>query len=189
MIKTLILKNRSYRRFHEAQPLTRATLVELVDLARCTPSAANRQPLKYFLSSTPERNGRIFPCLQWAGYLKDWQGPAAGERPTGYIVILGDTTISKNFDCDLGIAAQTILLGAVAGGLGGCIIASVDREELRQACSIPAHLEILLVLALGRPQEEVVLEEAAEEGDIRYWRDEKAVHHVPKRRLAELIID
>ncbi|HBR28378.1 MAG TPA: nitroreductase, partial [Firmicutes bacterium] len=102
MIKTLILKNRSYRRFHEAQPLTRATLVELVDLARCTPSAANRQPLKYFLSSTPERNGRIFPCLQWAGYLKDWQGPAAGERPTGYIVILGDTTISKNFDCDLG---------------------------------------------------------------------------------------
>ena len=189
MIRDLVLKNRSYRRFYEDEPLTRSTLAKLVDLARCAPSAANRQPLKYFLSSTAERNDQIFPCLKWAGYLTDWPGPAAGERPAGYIVILGDTGISKNCGCDHGIAAQTILLGAVEIGLGGCIIGSVDREKMRQALSIPAHLEILLVLALGRPQEEVVLEETASEGDIRYWRDEQAVHHVPKRKLADLIIE
>lgn len=189
MLKELIRKNRSYRRFYEQEPLSRATLVELVDLARYAPSAANRQPLKYLLSYTPERNSRIFPHLRWAGYLTDWPRPAPGERPAGYIVILGDTTISKNFDCDHGIAAQSILLGAVEAGLGGCIIGSIDREGLRQALQIPAHFEILLVLALGRPKEEVVLETVDESGDIRYWRDEQAVHHVPKRPLDDLILD
>ncbi|NLW60087.1 MAG: nitroreductase family protein [Firmicutes bacterium] len=189
MIKDLIRKNRSYRRFYENEPLAREALVALVDLARCTPSAANRQPLKYLLSYTPERNSQIFPHLRWAGYLTDWPGPAPGERPAGYIVILGDTTISKDFGCDHGIAVQSMLLGAVEAGLGGCIIGAIDREGLRQALQIPAHLEILLVLALGRPQEEVVLETVDESGDIRYWRDEKGVHHVPKRALADLIID
>ena len=83
MVKELIRKNRSYRRFYENEPLTRETLVELVELARCVPSAANRQPLKYLLSSTPERNRQIFPHLRWAGYLTDWEGPAPGERPAG----------------------------------------------------------------------------------------------------------
>ena len=189
MIKELILKNRSYRRFYVNEPISRATLEGLVDLARCTPSAANRQPLKYLLSWTPERNERIFPHLAWAGYLADWAGPAPDERPAGYIVILGDTRVSKNFSCDHGIAAQTMLLGAVEAGLGGCIIGSIKREDLRQALQIPAHFEILLVLALGRPQEQVVLDEVVGDGDIRYWRDAAGVHHVPKRRLADLIID
>lgn len=189
MLKDLVRKNRSYRRFDEHEPLTRATLEELVALARWTPSAANRQPLKYLLSWTPERNAAIFPHLCWAGYLTDWPGPDAGERPTGYIVILGDTRISNNFGCDHGIAAQTILLGAVEAGYGGCIIGAVDREGLRQTLEIPAFFEILLVLALGRPKEEVVLEEMDGEGDIRYWRDAQGVHHVPKRSLSDLIID
>lgn len=187
--KELVRKNRSYRRFDEHAPITRATLEELVALARCTPSAANRQPLKYLLSWTPERNAAIFPHLRWAGYLTDWPGPAAGERPTGYIVLLGDTRIGKDFGCDQGIAAQTILLGAVEAGYGGCILGAIDREGLRQALQIPAVFEILLVIALGRPKEEVVLEEVDATGNIRYWRDAQGVHHVPKRPLADLIID
>jgi nitroreductase len=82
-----------------------------------------------------------------------------------------------------------MLLGAVEAGLGGCMIGAIDRTGLRQALQIPSHFEILLVLALGRPQEEVVLETVDKSGDIRYWRDEKGVHHVPKRSLADLIID
>ena len=189
MLKELTRRNRSYRRFVEEEPITRSTLEGLVDLARLTPSAANRQPLKYFLSWTPEQNGVIFPHLRWAGYLPDWDGPVAGERPAGDIGILGDTRISKNFGCDHGIAAQTIMLGAVEAGYGGCIIAAVDRDGLRDALRLPAYYEILLVLALGRPKEEVVVEEVDKEGDIRYWRDEKDVHHVPKRRLTDLIIN
>lgn len=188
MIKDLILKNRSYRRFHEEEAVELDTLRSLVDLARLSASAANRQPLKYILSCDPKRNVLIFPHLAWAGYLKDWDGPQEGERPSAYIIILGDKEISRSFGCDHGIAAQSILLGAVERGLGGCIIGSIRREKLRQALQIPDRYEILLVLALGKPKEKVVIETLGPDGDIRYWRDKEGVHHVPKRSLDEIII-
>ena len=187
-LKELVLRNRSYRRFNESRSVSRETLVGLVDLARCTASAANRQPLKYILSADSETNARIFSCLAWAAYLKDWKGPGPGERPAAYIVILVDEKISKDWWCDDGIAAQTILLGAVEQGLAGCMLGSIQKEKLRSELDIPDHLMIRLVLALGEPAESVVLEDIEPEGDIRYWRDEKGVHHVPKRKLEELII-
>lgn len=188
MIKDLILKNRSYRRFHQDVAVELETLKDLVDLARLSASAANLQPLRYILSCDPQKNGLIFPHLDWAGYLKDWPGPEEGERPAAYIVMLGDPEISRAIDCDHGIAAQSILLGATEKGLGGCIIGSVRREELRRALDIPAHYEILLVLALGKPKETVVVETMGPDGDVRYWRDSQGVHHVPKRLLDDIII-
>jgi len=188
MIRDLILKNRSYRRFYQEVPVELEALKELVDLARLSASAANRQPLKYILSCEPEKNSLIFPCLRWAGYLKDWHGPAEGEKPSAYIIVLGDTTISQSFFCDHGIAAQSILLGATERGLGGCILAAVNRTKLRKVLNIPAHYEILLVLALGKPKEKVVLETLGADGDIKYWRDKDEVHHVPKRKLEDIII-
>jgi nitroreductase len=188
MIKELIFKNRSYRRFDQEYRIEAQTLRELVDLARLSPSAANLQPLKYILSHEPQKNALIFPHLGWAGYLKDWPGPAEGKRPSAYIIILGDTEISTSFGCDHGIAAQSILLGAVEKGLGGCIIGTVQREKLRKVLDIPSRYEILLVLALGKPKEEVVVEMARPTGDIKYWRDGEGLHHVPKRPLDEIII-
>jgi nitroreductase len=188
-VDDLIRKNRSTRRFNEAAAVDRATLVELVDLARLSASAANLQPLKYILSAQPERNATIFQHLAWAGYLGDWHEPAEGERPGAYIIILGDKTIARHFHCDHGIAAQSILLGAVERGLAGCIIGSIRREQLRAALRIPDHLDILLVIALGEPAERVVIEIVGADGDVRYWRGEDGVHHVPKRPLDELIVD
>ena len=188
MIRDLIIKNRSYRRFFEDAAITEETLRELVDLARLSASAANKQPLKYILSCTPERNAAIFQYLGWAAYLKEWGGPPEGERPAAYIIILGDKTISEAIVCDHGIAAQSILLGAVERGLGGCILASVQREPLHRDLAIPDRYTILLVIALGKPREQVVIEPVGAGGDIRYWRDEAGVHHVPKRSLDEIII-
>ncbi|MHB8765870.1 MAG: nitroreductase family protein [Deferrisomatales bacterium] len=184
----LVRANRSYRRFDEGHRISRETLVELVGLARHTASAANRQPLKYLLSAEPATNDRIFPCLGWAAYLKDWPGPRPGERPSAYVVMLVDETITREWWCDDGIAAQTILLGAAAQGLGGCMIGAIQKERLRAALSIPEHLLIRLVLALGKPAETVVLHDLEPGGDVRYWRDEAGGHHVPKRRLEELIV-
>lgn len=189
MIEETIRANRSYRRFCESKPVSRDTLVELVNLARLSPSAGNLQPLKYVLSNDPRTNDLIFPCTAWARYLRDWPGPSKGERPSAYIVILGDTSISKHFGCDHGIAAQSIMLGAVEKGLGGCIIGSIDRQRLRANLNLPERYEILLVLALGYPNEKVVLEDVGAGGSIEYYRDEAGVHHVPKRALDELILE
>lgn len=186
MLADLIRKNRSTRRFYQDAPVRIETLRALVDLARLSASAANQQPLKYILSCSVETNARIFPHTRWASYLKDWGGPIEGERPAAYIVILGDTEVSKDFDH--GIAAQSIMLGAVERGPGGCMIGALDRDGLRQALAIPARYEIPLVLALGKPKETVVIEEVGPDGDIKYYCDANGVHHVPKRALDELIL-
>jgi nitroreductase len=188
MLHDLVLRNRSYRRFYQETAIDPATLRELVDLARLSASGSNRQPLKFLLSSDPERNALIFPHLAWAGLLADWPGPSEGERPSAYIVILGDTAIAPSFGVDHAIAAQSMLLGAAERGLGGCMIASIHKEGLRQALSIPARYEILLVLALGEPKEVVQVDLVGPGGDTRYWRDAEAVHHVPKRALDEIIL-
>ncbi len=187
-MKDLLLKNRSYRRFHQDRALDESTLVNMVDLARLCPSASNRQPLKYMISCTPEQNAVIFTHLRWAGALRDWSGPAEGERPAAYILILGDIGIAARFGSDCGIAAQSIMLAAAEQGFGGCMIASIDQEGLREALGLPKHLEVLLALALGYPNETVVLEESTAGEDRPYWRDSQGVHHVPKRPLAEVLV-
>jgi nitroreductase len=189
MIADLIRGNRSYRRFYQNEAVSLDTLKWLANLARLSASGANLQPLKYILSNEPAKNAAIFSCLAWAGYLKDWPGPAEGERPAAYIVILGDKEITLNFGCDHGIAAQSILLGAREKGLGGCMIGSIQRDRLGELLKIAEKLEILLVIALGRPKEQVVLEETPPGGSIKYWRDAGEVHHVPKRRLEDIILD
>ena len=83
MIKELVKKNRSYRRFYQEKKLTRQQLMELVETARLTPSAANRQPFKYRIVCDEEENEKVFRLLGFAGYLKDWDGPSEGEKPTG----------------------------------------------------------------------------------------------------------
>ena len=188
MIAELITGNRSYRRFYQDEAISLDTLKWLVNLARLSASAANLQPLKYYLANDPSKNAAIFSCLAWAGYLKDWPGPAEGERPAAYIVILGDKEISQNFGCDHGIAAQSILLGAREKGFSGCMLGSIQRDRLRELLKIPENLDILLVIALGRPREKVVLEEIAPGESIKYWRDDQGVHHVPKRRLEDIIL-
>ena len=188
MIEELIIKNRSTRRFEESFAVSLETLLWLVGLGRLSPSGGNVQPLKYLLSNEKALNDEIFGCLYWAGYLKDWKGPSEGERPAAYIVILNDTTISKDPGCDQGISAQSIMLGAVEKGLAGCMIGSIERKRLRGVLGLSDRYDISLVLALGKGKEKIVLEEMKAGGNIEYYRDGDDVHHVPKRGLDEIIV-
>jgi len=189
MITDLIRRNRSCRRFYEDHAIDLETLKSLVDLARLSASAANLQPLRYILSVDPQMNLQIFPCLGWAGYLKDWNGPQKGERPSGYIIILSDSEKANDFvGYDCGIASQSILLGAREKGLAGCMIASVKRQQLRSLINIDLQYKILLVIAIGKPREEVAIEIVGDNNNIQYWRDNAGVHHVPKRKLNDIII-
>ena len=188
MLKDLILKNRSYRRFYGNETIPKEELLNMIDNARLSASARNAQCLKYFISNDPVNNSAIFPHLAWAGYLRDWDGPEEDERPSAYIIQLLDTQISERYFCDDGIAAQSITLTAVEKGFGACIIASVKKEALSEYLKLPGHLKILQVIALGKPKEKVLIEDIQND-DFKYWRDENQVHHVPKRKLSELIIN
>jgi nitroreductase len=186
-LKELVLKSRSYRRFDQSYQIDSKTIESFIDLARLSPTGANKQPLKFMYFNTPDECSRMFPYIAWAGYLTYWAGPEQGERPSAYILIAGDKSISDLFGVDHGIAAQSIMLGATESGLGGCIIGSIKRTELSNELSLPDNLDILLILALGKPFEKVIIEDI-KDSDVKYWRDDNKNHHVPKRSLKELII-
>jgi len=189
VFKELVIRNRSYRRFKETERISEAKLIDLIELTRFVPSAANLQNLRFYPIHTQEDCEKLFPNLKWAGYLRYWDGPEPGERPTAYIIIMAPNNTTRFHHTDSGITAQTIMLGAAEQGLGGCMLASVDKDAIHKAFHLPDELEILLVLALGYPAEKVVIEDVTDPDDIEYWRDEEGVHHVPKRKLNDLIIN
>ncbi len=184
----LVAQARTFRRFNSSVTVDSRTLRELIELARLSPSSRNMQPLRYIPVNTVAARESLFGCLKWAGALEDWSGPTESERPGGYIIILGDTLISPGFSCDHGIVAQTMKLGAQVRGLGSCIVGSVDRERVHELFNIDKRYEILLVLALGEPAEDVMIEPLPGDGNFNYWRDDNDVHHVPKRSLQEIIL-
>ncbi len=187
-LSALVQKNRSYRRFLESESIAKEQLLRWIDLSRYTASGRNQQPLKYKVSIDVTLNVKIFEHLAWAGYLADWNGPEEGERPAAYIFVLKDARLGSNIFCDDGISIQTILLAAVSEGFGGCIIGSFNRAKISHLLKLPDYLELLWIVALGKPVETVVIE-TVKDGNIKYWRDKDSVHHVPKRSLTEIIVD
>ncbi len=186
MIRDLIIKNRSYRRFDSTVKINFTQIRKWIELARFSASGRNMQPLKYVVCTDKNTNDKIFPNLGWAGFLTNWKGPAENERPVAYITVLHDKSLADNYYCDDGIAIQSILLGAVEDGFGGCIIGSVNKGKVAKILNLPDNLEILWLIALGKPAEECVLEDI-KNNDIEYWRDSNEIHHVPKRALSEII--
>lgn len=186
MIRELIIKNRSYRRFDPSVKISFKQIKSWIELARFSASGRNMQTLKYAISTDEKTNEKIFPNLGWAGYLTNWKGPEEKERPVAYIAVLHDKSVSDKYYCDDGIAIQSILLGAVEDGFGGCIIGTVNRAKVAKILGLPENLEILWLIALGKPAEKCVTDDVKND-DIKYWRDENEIHHVPKRLLDEII--
>jgi nitroreductase len=191
MIKKLVLKNRSYRRFDAKHKISDSLLKEVVNLARFSGSAGNKQPLIYKIINNTKENDAVFQNIKWAAYLTEWNGPSENERPTAYIIILHDKKIEQKPElvyCDLGLATQNILLGLTEKKLGGCMIASINKENVKKELNISDEYEIILIIAIGKPVEKIILEDIEKEGSIKYYRDEKSNHHVPKRKLDDIII-
>lgn len=191
MLKDLSKRNRSYRKFDPSVPISMEQLRDWVDNARYAPSSVNIQPLKYRLVADPAICARLFPLTGWARLLPDYPGPAEGERPTAYVVICCDQSIGTNlsrFAKDVGIVAQTIMLSAVASGFGGCMIGNFVPEEVTKTLSLPSQCIPCLILALGKPAEEIFLETIGEDGKTAYYRDATGRHHVPKRNLEQVLI-
>ena len=187
MLVDLLKKNRSYRRFYQSERIAEKKLTDLVELTRYCSSAANLQPLKYYCVTDENICDKLFHSISWAGALPDWDGAIEGERPSAYIIQALELNISKNCLCDDGIQLEAISLGAVEAGLGVCIIKSFNVEKVTEILNVQDNHKLLYIMALGKPKEEVVIEDI-KDNKINYWRDENAVHHVPKRKVEDLIV-
>lgn len=189
MIKELMKKERSYRSFDESVKIDRETLVGFVENSRLIPSSVNLQPLKYRICTDKSECDTVLSLTKWAALLKEYEIPPKGHAPTAYIVICIDKNVSDKsiFEKDVGIAAQTIMLSAVEAGFGGCMIGNFAPSKVAEALNLPDGVVPSLVLGLGKPDEKITVESVGEKGS-NYYRDEKGVHHVPKRSLDEIIL-
>ena len=191
MLKDLIVRNRSYRSYDESRRVTREELLELVDLTRFTASGVNRQPLKYRIVWEKEAVDALQALTKWGAMLPHLQLPPPGMCPTGFIVICQDTAITPNLKgclIDVGIVAQTMLLAAVEKGLGGCMIGNFRPEAVSAQLDLPENMYPQLVVAIGKPAEEIRLTAVGEDGKTAYYRDENGVHCVPKRSLEDILL-
>ena len=182
----LVRKARSCRRFRQDDPIPAELVRSLVDLARLVPSGANQQPLRYRMVTSAQQCAEVFPHTKWAAALKDWGGPAEGERPTAYIVIMA--AAGRSAPVDVGIAGQTIQLAATEQGYAACMLGAIDRPGIHKTLGLPGEWEIQLLVALGRCGETIVLEALPQDGNVAYWRSEDGVHHVPKRSLEQVLV-
>jgi nitroreductase len=185
-------KNRSYRNYDETVAVTWEQLESLVELTRYCPSSVNMQPFKYFISHTAETNAKIQPLTKWARALQPAEIPKPGHYPTAFIVICYDETVGPGVDRfwkDVGIVAQTIVLGASAMDLGGCLIGNFSPAQISSALDLPQHLRPVLIVAIGKPEETIIVLDAKEGENLSYYRDENDAHYVPKRKLEELLIN
>ena len=191
MLIDLVRRNRSFRGYDHSRSIAREELLRLLEAARLCPSSVNIQPLKYYLAYKPTEVGIIQAETKWAKGLPELTLPHPGKEPTAFIVICQDTAIDPNlsrFQRDVGIVAQTMLLAAVEMGLGGCMIGNFSAGALHDALGLPERLRPLLVVAIGKPDEEIVLTDIVD-GNTAYYRDQQDRHYVPKRALDELLID
>lgn len=192
MLKDLVKANRSYRGYDESRRVTKEELMEMADCARLAASSVNQQPLQYYLAWEKEEVDRIQALTKWAKGLPELTLPHPHMCPTAFIAICQNTKRGESlarFQRDVGIAAQTILLSATEMGLGGCMIGNFGAGSVKEALALPEYLSPMLIVAVGKPAETIVLEEVEDGESIAYYRDEQDVHHVPKRKLEDVVLD
>ena len=180
----LLRHNRSYRGYDASFRVREDQLRKIIAVATLCPSARNQQVLR-FRPVLADEAAKVLRHIRLGGALPELHLPFPGTEPNAFIVICSTVEESKYVDVDLGIVAQSMLLQAVEMGLGGICIGAFDHKELREELSLP-H-EPLLVLAIGRPAEKILLKECRAGDNLNYYRKDNT-HYVPKITIDDLIL-
>ena len=191
MLIDLVRKNRSFRGYDHSRKITKEELLCMVEAARLCPSSVNIQPFKYYLAYEEDKVSVLQKETHWARGLPEMTLPHPGKEPTAFIVICQDQRIFESlarFQKDVGIVAQTMLLQAVEMGLGGCMIGNFNAASVKEVLGLEEQLHPLLIVAVGKPDEEIILTDVGEGGSTSYYRDDEDRHYVPKRALADIVL-
>ena len=189
MLKDLLKSNRSYRSYDFSHKIDTTTLLDIVDHVRFAPSSANMQPLKYIVVNNEDLVIGMEAQIKLAMLLTDIQLPPPNGGPSAYIVVCQDSNISKNsapFHIDVGIVSHTILLAAAEKNYGGCMIGNFNKTEVSKLLSLNNTLQPCLVIALGKVNETVQLDDLVDGDSTHYYRQD-GIHHVPKRQLKDIV--
>ena len=146
----LITKRESIRSYDPLRPVSEEALRRILDAGRIALSAANRQPWKFLVISSPRMLEKVRPC-----YTREWFGDAPHVIA---VVGLRDQAWSRSFDgynsveTDAAIAMTHIILAAENEGVGACWIANYDPVKLREALGIGGDQEVFGITPIGYPR-------------------------------------
>lgn len=187
-LKELISHARTCRRFKGEKHISSATLAELVDHARLSASARNKQVLRFITIADHDTCEAMNSLVVMGGALTPEQRAGSHQHPGGFIVIAGPSNMDDFAIMDVGIAAQSINLAACEAGLACCMIGAVKKTEAAELIGLPHDLQVKLVLAIGEADEVRRLVEPGPDGSLTYYRDAQDEHCIPKMPLDQCII-
>ena len=183
-LNRLLRRNRSYRGYDTKFEVRDDQLRRIIETATLCPSARNQQVLR-FRPVLANESDIMLKHIHLGGALPELHLPLPGTEPRAFVVICSTVEESKYVDIDLGIVAQTMLLQATEMGLGGICIGAFDHAEIKEALKL--SYEPVLVIAFGRPAENIELVECGANDKLTYYRN-GTTHYVPKIRVEDLII-
>lgn len=180
-----VATRRSIREFKDI-PVPYDILEKCVNAARLAPSARNRQICEHIIVDDEQLLPQVFDTVRlWLGT------PPPGRRSKAYIITLINNPLEKALSgtrratlCDVGMAAENIVLVALEQGIGTCAVLSFKESELKKVLNIPDNYDVAFMLALGLPDESPVLEIAT--NSTKPWIDSNGVRHIPKRALKDI---
>jgi nitroreductase len=134
------VKARRSVRAYDGRPVPEEALARILEAARLSPSAANRQPWHFAVVRDPARRAALSGGM-WAKFLKEAPVVIAG---------CGDRKASERWrTIDTTIALQTMVLAATAEGLATCWVGSFDEAKVKELLKIPENFDVVCLLAIG----------------------------------------
>lgn len=181
----LLHLNRSYRGYDTSHVVHPRQMDAIVAVNTLLASGGNAQHLRFHIVTKGDGSDTVLKHVRMGAALPELNLPFPGTEPEAFVVVCSTCDENPILDIDLGISLQSMLLKSVDLGLGGLIIRNFDRDAIRNELGLP--LQVVAVLAIGKPAEKVELVTVHQGDELKYYR-ENGVHKVPKLAVEDLLI-
>lgn len=186
----LLKTRRTYRRFDQTKKIPDEAVDDIVRAQQYASCGNNRQPLHYIVVRDEVLVEEIFKITKWAASLPAKQGqPKDGEHPTMFIAVLEDNALKNAVTgVDAGLAISNMTLAAWSHGVGSCIIANVNKDELRKILDIGDEYTVNCVVAFGYPTHKSIIKEADSGEKLSYYINEDGDYVVPRKKIEDMVV-
>lgn len=193
-LNTLLVKNRSIRRYRQDFTVTEEQLRTIVEVNVKLGSAMNRQALRFRIVADDAEEDVNAASMDKVNALRDilFREPARPESARAYIIVYSTIPEERYIDIDLGISLQSMALKAAELGLNCLIKGNIDKEGLSSLFGTGDGLEPVAVLCVGKAAESVFLKPvpagSSDEPDLKPYTKE-GVHYVPKLQMDTILLN
>lgn len=192
-LNTLLVKNRSIRRYRQDFVVTEEQLRTIVEVNVKLGSAMNRQALRFRIVTDNAEGEVNAASTEKVNALRNilFHEPARSESARAYIIVYSTIPEERYIDIDLGISLQSMALKAAELGLNCLIKGNIDKEGLSSLFGTGDGLEPVAVLCVGKAAESVFLKpvsaDSSGEPDLKPYTKE-GVHYVPKLQMDTILL-